>query len=247
MSHVYTYVTHSERYFPSLIDSCVKHNIRPVVRGMGDVWEGFVKRHHELLAFLKEVPDDDIVINVDGFDTIVLCSLNEIVQKFKAMKCDMLFSMTADNGNMIQKYVQWRLGFYGEKANAGMFMGYAFKMREFIEKLLASNEYNDQIVVNRMLGSIKIDTNQEIFCNVVNTSGLHIHNRELWYKNKKPCVLSAPGCVDLRPFLRDIGIQTSKLSCNVAQRLKEYYRYFIIDIAILLCVVYIVLKRMRKR
>ena len=247
MSHVYTYVTHSERYFPSLIDSCAKHNIRPVVRGMGDVWEGFVKRHHELLAFLKEVPDDDIVINVDGFDTIVLCSLNEIVQKFKAMKCDMLFSMTADNGNMIQKYVQWRLGFYGEKANAGMFMGYAFKMREFIEKLLASNEYNDQIVVNRMLGSIKIDTNQEIFCNVVNTSGLHIHNRELWYKNKKPCVLSAPGCVDLRPFLRDIGIQTSKLSCNVAQRLKEYYRYFIIDIAILLCVVYIVLKRMRKR
>jgi hypothetical protein len=88
MSHLYTYVTHSERYFPSLIDSCTKHKIQPVVRGMGHPWEGYVKRHHELLAFLKEVPDDDIVINVDGFDTIVLCSLNEIVQKFKAMKCD---------------------------------------------------------------------------------------------------------------------------------------------------------------
>ena len=247
MSHLYTYVTHSERYFPSLIDSCTKHKIQPVVRGMGHPWEGYVKRHHELLAFLKEVPDDDIVINVDGFDTIVLCSLNEIVQKFKAMKCDMLFSMTADNGNMIQKYVQWKLGFYGEKANAGMFMGYAFKMREFIEKILASGEYNDQIVVNRMLGSIKIDTNQEIFCNVVNTSGLHIHNRELWYKNKKPCVLSAPGCVDLRPFLRDIGIQTSELTCNAGQRLKEYYQYFIIEIVLVLILFYIVLKRMRKR
>jgi hypothetical protein len=144
-----------------------------------DPWEGYVKRHRELLEFLKGLDDHDIVINVDGFDTIVLCPLKNIIRKFKAMNCDLLFSMTADNGNLIQKYVQWKLGFYGEKANAGMFMGYAFKMREFIEKVLASGEYNDQIVVNRMLGSIKIDTNQEIFCNVVNTSGLHIHNGEL--------------------------------------------------------------------
>ena len=247
MSHLYTYVTHSERYFPSLVDSCTKHDIQPIVRGMGHRWEGYVKRHRELLQFLHTVPDDDVVINVDGFDTIVLCSLDEIVQKFKAMRCDLLFSMTADNGNLIQKYVQWKLGFYGEKANAGMFMGYAFKMREFIEKVLASGEYNDQIVVNRMLGSIKIDTNQEIFCNVLNTSGLHIHNGELWYKNKKPCLLSAPGCVDLRPFLRAINVRTSKLTCNAGQRLKEYYQYFIIEIMLLLFLFYIALRRMRKQ
>ena len=246
MSHLYTYVTHSERYFPSLIDSCAKHDIRPVVRGMGHPWEGYVKRHRELLQFLKSLDDHDVVINVDGFDTIVLCPIDGIVRKFKAMRCDLLFSMTADNGNIIQKYVQWKLGFYGEKANAGMFMGYAFKMREFIEKMLASGEYNDQIVLNRMPG-IKIDTNQEIFCNVVNTSGLRMHNKELWYKNKKPCLLSAPGCVDLRPFLHEIEIRTSELSCNAGQRLKEYYQYFIIEIVLLLFLFYIVLKRMRKR
>ena len=246
MSHLYTYVTHSERYFPSLIDSCAKHGVRPVVRGMGHPWEGYVKRHRELLQFLKSLDDHDVVINVDGFDTIVLCPIDVIVRKFKAMRCDLLFSMTADNGNIIQKYVQWKLGFYGEKANAGMFMGYAFKMREFIEKMLASGEYNDQIVLNRMPG-IKIDTNQEIFCNVVNTSGLRVHNKELWYKNKKPCLLSAPGCVDLRPFLREIGIRPSEPTCNAGQRLKEYYQYFIIEIVLLLFLFYIALKRMRKR
>ena len=247
MSHLYTYVTHSERYFPSLLDSCTKHGIHPTVKGVGDKWKGYVKRHRDLLKFLKGLDDYDVVINVDGFDTIVLCPINVIVRKFKAMDCDLLFSMTADNGNIIQKYVQWKLGFYGEKANAGMFMGYAFKMREFIEKVLASGEYNDQIVVNRILGSAKIDTNQEIFCNVVNTSGLRVHNNELWYKNKKPCLLSAPGCVDLRPFLREIGIRTSQLTCNAGQRFKEYYQYFIIEIVLLLILFYIALKRMQKR
>lgn len=251
MNYLYTYVTHNDRYFNSLVDSSKKQNIDIVIRGMGHKWEGYVQRHRELLNFLKTLDKNDIVINVDGFDTIVLCPLEEITRKFKGLNCDLLFSMTSKNANAFQKYIQWKLGFYGIKANAGMFMGYTFKLQEFIEKLLNTGEYNDQIVLNQMpFGNdtrIKIDTDQKVFCNISTTNGLHIQNGKLYYENKQPCLLSAPGCVDLRPWLRRLKINESQFTCNTSQRLKEYYHYFIIEIILLLLVFYIVLRRTLKR
>lgn len=248
--HLYTYVTHKERYFESLVDSCRKQNIEPEIRGFGHVWEGYVKRHRELLSFLETLDDSDIVVNVDGFDTIVLCPMDVIVERFKAQKCDALFSMTADNGNIFQSYVQWKMGFYGEKANAGMFMGYVFKMKEIIHRILNDNDtFNDQIVVNKFVHqdpTIKIDTRRAVFCNISNLSGVRVENGVLKYKDSEPCILSAPGCVDLRPLLRDLGIALSPFQCNAAQRVMEYYKYFIVEIIIVLFYLYRLLAKTKK-
>jgi hypothetical protein len=234
--HLYTYVTHNERYFGSLLDSCRQLNIDPEVRGFGQRWEGYVKRHRDLLEFLETLDDSDIVINVDGFDTVVLCPMTIIMERFKAQKCDALFSMTADNGNMFQSYVQWKLGFYGEKANAGMFMGYAFKMKEVIRRILNDTEkYNDQIVVNKFIHKdpmIKIDTNREVFCNILNLGGTHVENGVFKYRNTQPCILSAPGCVDLRGLFKELAIAPTPFECNASQRIKEYYKYFMFEMLI---------------
>ena len=42
MNYLYTYVTHNDRYFNSLVDSSKKQNIDIVIRGMGHKWEGYV-------------------------------------------------------------------------------------------------------------------------------------------------------------------------------------------------------------
>lgn len=238
--YLYSYVTHNERYFGSLLDSCRKQNIDPDVRGMGQKWEGFVKRHQDLLVFLESLHDSDIVVNVDGFDTIVLCPMNVIIERFKQKKCDVLFSMTANNGNFIQSYVQWKLGFYGEKANAGMFMGYVFKMKEVIRRILNDSErYNDQIIVNKFVHKdpmIKIDTHHDVFCNILNLSGTRVENGVFKYRNTEPCILSAPGCVDLRGLFKQLDIKETPFSCNASQRIREYYKYFIVEMLIVVLV-----------
>ncbi len=249
MAYVYTYATHRDRYFDSLMHSCDKVNIRPVVKGMGDKWKGFVVRHNELLRFMKTLRDDDIVINIDGFDTIVLCPLNEIIQKFKSMDCKALFSQTSDNGNMLQKYIQWKLGFHGMKVNAGMFMGYVSKMKEILSKVVKSTHADDQMVINSFVHDdpeIKIDTEYDIFCNISNHSYTNVVDGTLHYKDKTPCILSAPGCVNLNGILRQLDIQTSPYSCNIIGRIREYSKYFIHEIIVLLFVFYILLRNMKR-
>jgi hypothetical protein len=251
MYYLYTYVTHNDRYFDSLLDSCEKHDITPVVRGIGDKWEGYVKRHEDLLEFLHTLNDDDIVVNVDGFDTIVLDNLEEICNRFKTLKCDMLFSMTADNGGILNKYVQWKLGFLGEKANAGMFMGYVFKLKEVINIILnyKDEKFNDQIIVNKIIykdPKINIDKNNYIFLNILNLSNVNINDQKITYKKSIPCIMSAPGCVDLVDTFRDLGIKESKYKCNAGQRFKEYYDHFIPEIIIIIIVLIYLYKKLSK-
>jgi hypothetical protein len=249
MPHVYTYATHKEGFFNSLMDSCDKVGITPVVKGMGHEWKGFVERHRELLKFMETLGDDDIIVNIDGFDTIVLCPLDEIIRRFTSMGCEALFSMTADNGGIGNKYIQWKLGFSGTKANAGMFMGYVSKLREIIGTLLKSNHSDDQMVINTFIHEdpdIKIDTERMIFCNITTLKYTDVIDGTFYYGDKQPCLLSAPGCVNINPILEQLGIQTSMYTCNAMGRIKGYYKYFIIEIIVVLFLIYMLLRNMKK-
>jgi hypothetical protein len=213
------------------------------VKGMGDTWVNYVIRHKEMLRFMENLKDDDIVIHVDGFDTIVLCPLNEIVRKFKSKKCKVLFSKIADNGSIIQTYFQWKLGFHGLKANAGMFMGYVSKLREVLHRVIESNHTHDQMVINTFIHDdpeIKIDAEQDVFCNILSFKHIEVVDDTLYYKNKSPCILSAPGCVDMNILLEYLDIKKSTFSCDFKYRFKEYTQYFMIEIVVLILILWLV-------
>lgn len=239
VAYLYTFVTHDERYFGSLMDSCKKQGIKPIVEGMGTPWKGFVERHKSLIRFLDTLQDDDIVINVDGFDTVVLAPLDTIVHNFKKTKCDVLFSMTENNGNMFHRYVQHKVGFLGELANAGMFMGYTKSLKTFLERIITYGEPDDQVVVNKILHEFpnaKIDTEYDVFCNIITLKNTSIRDGVFYYGEKTPCLLSAPGCSYLNPILRTLEIKESPFSCNVYQRVVFYAKFFVNDILTLILV-----------
>jgi len=250
-AYLYIYVTHDDRFFRSLIDSCEKIGIKPVVKGIGDKWINYREAHRSLLQFLETLNDDDIVINVDGFDSIVVCPMDEIINRFMKMNCKALFASTANCDSIIQKYVQWKMGFYGDdKVNTGMFMGYVSKMKEIIRNILNSDNTNDQITANEIVRDdpdILIDNDCNIFCNIASIKQVKVENGILKYKGTTPCILSAPACVNLNPLLKNLDIHTSdKLTCDYTTRLKEYINYFILEIIVLLFVFYMLLLNMKR-
>ena len=67
--HVLTYASHSQGFYEDLIKN--KYNIKLITLGYGVKWNGLRDKPRAVLNYLTYVPDDDIVIFVDGFDTII--------------------------------------------------------------------------------------------------------------------------------------------------------------------------------
>ena len=72
---VIIYATHIDGYMPVLIDQMKKKGIEYKVLGYEKVWEGFFQRTIDYYDFLKTLDDSEIVMFVDGFDS--LCFDNE--------------------------------------------------------------------------------------------------------------------------------------------------------------------------
>lgn len=251
-SYLYIYVTHDDRFFKSLIDSCEKVGIQPVVKGMGDKWINYRESHRRLLQFLDTLNDDDVVINVDGFDSLVVCPLDEIVNRFLKMNCKAVFSGTSHCKSIIKKYVQWKMGFYGDdKVNSGMFMGYVSKIKEIVQKLVNSDSTNDQVAANEIVRGdpeVLIDNDRILFCNITSIDDVKVDNGILSFRGATPCIISAPGCVNLNPLIKKLGgIRTSdNISCDFVVRINEFLKYFIPEIIVLLLVFYILLRNMKR-
>jgi hypothetical protein len=69
--HIVTVATESKYYFPYLVESCKKHGLNLEVLGFGEKWTGFNMRFRLMTDYLKQLPENDIVCFVDGYD--VLC------------------------------------------------------------------------------------------------------------------------------------------------------------------------------
>ena len=60
------YATHSYGTFPELIK-----NENVVVLGYGDTWGGFIKKAKTITRYLETLPPEEIVVILDGFDSVI--------------------------------------------------------------------------------------------------------------------------------------------------------------------------------
>jgi hypothetical protein len=83
MATVIAYATNRQAYFDLFLASCQRHGISPVVLGWGRPWIGFGQKTTETRDYLRDLPEDEIVISVDPFDVVFLSGLDEIEEKFR--------------------------------------------------------------------------------------------------------------------------------------------------------------------
>ena len=79
---VIIYATHIDGYMPVLIDQMKKKGIEYKVLGYEKVWEGFFQRTIDYYDFLKTLDDSEIVMFVDGFDSLCFDNEKEIIEKY---------------------------------------------------------------------------------------------------------------------------------------------------------------------
>ena len=85
---IITYATHRFGTFDTLIESVPDI----IVLGWGTEWTGFIGKCKAVLDCLYTLPNDEIVMVVDGFDTIIKKDLTNVEQVFKSMNCKILAS-----------------------------------------------------------------------------------------------------------------------------------------------------------
>jgi len=143
-------------------------------------WSGFFGKLKCMLNAIKYIPDDDIICIIDGFDVLVAGSAPEIISKFKAYDCDILFGAELNcwPEQYAEKYPNLDIKNGYKFVNGGGFMGYKWALMQMytwkditeVEKICKAGtdqgyfiEYLTEFVGSRRL---KLDSNVEIFQNM---------------------------------------------------------------------------------
>ena len=67
----FTVATHHEGFLHSLQESARKYGYDLSVLGLNEKWKGFVWRWQVLQEALEDLPDDELVLVLDGYDTVI--------------------------------------------------------------------------------------------------------------------------------------------------------------------------------
>jgi len=218
---IVTYATHSEGTFDTLVNS--GYDIKVI--GWGTKWNGFMGKARDILTYLETHTDDEIVVVVDGFDTIINKNLDGLEQTFIEMDCKVLYALDDKSGmtpyipNIIKKYTKWKI--FGtckndENANAGLYMGYCKELKTVLKAILSTDTDDDQRAVNSLCSQfpfLKIDTNHIIFENCSSKNN-----------NSNAYFIQFPGTITFNRIVRSVP---------------EYSKYFVVEILILIFVIYI--------
>lgn len=211
-----TYATHSERYYPALIASYEKFGANYVVLGFGDEWKDYLQKMNAILDFLRTgCHPDEVVCIMDGFDSILTGSPNEMEEEFKKTGAELIFSRT----EVLKMFysLNWKNKSY---LNAGLYIGYAKAIIFLIDKIMETHThgfFNDQRLFGKWMvknknSHFRVDKENQFFLNVVS------HKPMLSiFKSKRPFAVGGPAYADLQPYIDNVGIPFRSLQYENGQ------------------------------
>ena len=165
--HVITYATKSFGMFEDLIHNDFGIDVK--VLGMGEKWTGFKGKLMAIRDYIKELPLDDIVIILDGFDTKVNGTLDEAIKRFKSLHKNIVMSQgyITDWRYTFIKHIFGNCNSSGTTANAGLYMGYVKYVQQLLDDASRFDCQDDQRSFNTLCSKheIYVDTDKLIFHN----------------------------------------------------------------------------------
>jgi hypothetical protein len=169
---VVTYATHSEGTFEDIVGN--QHGVKVDVLGFGTKWKGFMEKARVIYNYCRALPEDEIVVVIDGFDSEILKSLKGLEKTFRDLNCGVLLSKNIASPSRLlnAKYKK----FFGTckggiTANAGLYMGTAGHLVLFLQSVLNEDSTDDQVNFNRVCTQfdwVRVDTEEIIFYNKPN-------------------------------------------------------------------------------
>ena len=163
MIHIVTYATHEQGKLRELVNN--KFDVDVTVLGWGEKWNGFTDKYKGVQKFLETVDDNDIVVFLDGFDTVIEKDPKDLEQLFESKNCDILFSKD-HTGEFLKSIFGTCKD--GVTANAGMYMGRVKALKPLMKDGLTMRCKDDQVNLNGLCmkyDNLKINVDEDIFYN----------------------------------------------------------------------------------
>jgi hypothetical protein len=260
-----TVATHSQGYFPFLLQSCKRFNANLEVLGWGQKWQGFQWKFLLMKEYVSTLPDDEIVCFIDAYDVLLLRPLEELEETFKKLLCvtnkKIVVGCDQTNNDYIHNFVlYWVFNKCQDKhLNSGTYVGYVKDIRIMLNGIieLSNNPKSDdqvsmiQFCINNPY-KIYIDSDSILFLTITTyldkiDSNLVILNGELSYKWTKPFILHCPGNSSMNNIISKLGYHITMDEMNsyeknyiyvLIKRLIHYLHFFwnlIITLIIIIC------------
>jgi hypothetical protein len=246
MFYIITYATHSSSYFEILKQSCPDI----IVLGWGTKWTGFGDKIKATVEFCKTKKPDDIVCFVDGFDSIILSSKEEILEKYKSFNIPLIISQSGYASSIIGKYLQDK--FFGKcnkkRLNSGLFIGTTTSIIDFWKDMQDIDD--DQRYATQKCNKItymNIDTEHKIFYNYSPIDKFKIKNNSLYINNNThtTSIISAPANNNINHILFQLNYKNlPDINYDVKYRILTYGKHFINEaiLAIIIIGIFVYLK-----
>jgi hypothetical protein len=221
--HYVTYATHDQGLFKKLIHNPYETEI--VVIGWGVKWNGYMDKIKGMLEYISDLPDDDVVCSLDGFDTIINRDPKDVLNIFETKFGGAKIVVSKDKSNnalrsLLTKKI-FTEGLDGHILNAGMYIGYVSELKKMFKLILKQDTTDDQRALNLVAKhlDITVDYKNYIF---YNSSGGHD-------TNKRCIFISYPGAgmEDWNGWINRVLIRG----------IPEYAPFFINEIIIFLIIV----------
>jgi hypothetical protein len=248
MFYIITYSTHSESYFEILKQSCPDI----IVIGYGEKWNGFYNKIKSTVNFCKSKNPDDIICVVDGFDSVVLTSKEEILKTYKSFNIPLVFSQDTSSYNILAKYNQDKI--FGnckdKRLNAGLSIGTAKSIIEFWKDI--QEKEDDQSYATKQCNKIdymKLDVEHKLFYNYSSADTIDVKNNLIFINNNKhsSCIISSPGNNNINHILSQLNYTNlPDIKIKYKFRILTYFKYYIKEIilAVLIVSIFIYFKNL---
>lgn len=192
-----------------LIDTADLVNINLEFIGVGETYTNFTNRLYFLQEYLYNIPPDEIVLVMDGYDTLINSPLEKIESEFKSYQTRILISAEKmftyqwdrfkDKFDNIQSEYRY--------VNAGTFIGYVKDILEMLKDLLEINKTHPTEIDQGLMGvwvynnfekseKVKLDTDCRVFWvtskdwYILDTLHKNLINP---YTGNKPCIIHNTG------------------------------------------------------
>ncbi len=253
---IVTVATEEKFHFKNLKKSVEAQGQTLHVLGKGATYPGHYMKDIWMINFCHTIPRGEIVLFLDGYDSIVCGDLKELESEFIDTKLPMIISVD-DSANELWAYVYNKIFYF--RGNPGMYIGYAGHICDFIEAVRSdvgrANNPSNQSAWGKFYTTqpkekwLAVDENHDFFYNrklFVPTDDSSFEVRrdktfpELYIKGKKVYIVSAPGNTDINDLIVKLGYDRIVQKKTLATNAKYYLGFFIPEI-LLLCTILIVI------
>lgn len=206
-----TVATHSERYFPYLLESCKRVGAKLDILGWQQPWRGFMMKYDLLKEYLSNITDDEIVCVIDAYDVILLEPLNKLEAVFRETGTRIAVALDCNPNVFYAQYIFGKCK--GFLINAGTYIGYAGDLRKMVLEICNMHNCKDKKLDDQMIltsycntTDIHIDRKREMFFLICFFNGIpDIVDGKIMYNGLKPCILHAPANTNIDNVLTKLG------------------------------------------